>query len=123
MDETSLTPHHTPRVNIHQMAVAPRATKDAGFYPLPLLLWCVLALALYASWAFILPTRLWWNTVDTQVFFTLNTLATSSHAAQVFWAILSSRLIDIVPGIILLLVFWSYLKGDGGLFFAAVVPK
>ncbi len=117
MNDTTPTPRTTPQINVHQMAVAPRAIKENPLRPLPLLLWLTVAAALYASWAFVVPTRLWWSDVDAAIFLRLNEFAASSHGTQIFWAILSSRLIDIVPAMIFLCVFWSYLKGDGGLFF------
>lgn len=117
MDEHTRAPRTTPQVNVHQMAVAPRATKENPTRPLPLLFWLIFAATLYASWAFFQPTHLWWSDVDASVFLKLNAFAASSHSTQIFWAVLSSRLFDIVPAIIFLCVFWSYLKGDGGLFF------
>lgn len=107
----------TPQVNIRQMAVAPKAVKENPLRLLPLLFWFAVAAGLYASWAFIVPVRLWWNNIDNSIFFTLNSIVASPRGPNMFWVIFSSRLFDIVPGVMLISICWSYMKNDGGLFF------
>lgn len=75
------------------------------FRPARLLLCFLLAALIFASWK--LPaTRTYWDVLDRTWFYWANgSLATGSHAWQVFWAVLNHRAFDVLPGSLLIALF------------------
>ena len=56
--------------------------------------------------------RSWWDAFDPQAFYFLNGWVAENRAAQIFWAVCSSRVFDALMGILLLGMFYLYIRED-----------
>jgi len=73
----------------------------------PLLTGFFIAASIYGSWQFS-PTRALWDSLDKTAFFFLNGLLVNNQTQQVFWGIANSRFFDLIPGALLLLLFYYF---------------
>lgn len=77
-----------------------------GYRPLPLFITLFVSCIIFASW--LLPTTAEiWDSIDRQWFYTANGSLKEGESWQLFWAIANYRAFDLIPGSILLLLFFT----------------
>lgn len=89
------------------------------FRPVALLVGLAVAALLFASWAYIDATRIWWDAADKAVFFTLNgLLAAGGTTWHSVWAVANSRAFDFAIALVLLVLLYRFQLEEGRARFA-----
>lgn len=78
--------------------------KTAIWHPIIFILCHLGAILIYGSW-FYAPTRALWDSVDSELFFTLNGSLSLSEGWHLFWAHANTKVADIAVGIMMILLF------------------
>lgn len=74
------------------------------WHPLAFLLCHLLAAVLFSSWIYP-PTRVYWDALDQQVFFSLNGMLAWGEPWPLIWAWANNRAMDIVFGVLMILFY------------------
>ncbi len=87
--------------------MSPHSATDSQWKPLILIAANLFATVLFASWL-LEPTRSWWMALDEWAFWAMNNSLAEGWLWQRFWAITNNRAFDLVPALLMALLYGHY---------------